>query len=466
MSSMAAMLKSMYWSTCSACSGHSARARCIHSRACSIASIFRYMVPMPKAALAAPSRSPSGCSGVRTASQPLRSFRRSSSACSRRLLRSSPPTSCACIRHLDPAMPIFSSWPPGSCDKGAYLPQSGIVISMAGGMLGEVNTRATAHTPCGNSEHRATAHTPCGNSAHPVRQQRTPGKRTPCSATANTGKANTLFYSSRASGLQTSGGQEMSGGRAARSGSKAPADDHERRARAQDKTRHEDEASRMDEARAALIWGFLPWLRQAFPDRWDLEQDQPVNTMGQILADIAYVSGYTFAELCCEPSDSHGAWKQAFDAFGAEHKMQESCIAFHGSSWEAVEAIHEYGFDPQRCKEGAYGNGEYVSQLLSVALAYATPDKDGLLWAVYGRAHLGEPQEIAVGSRGQTDFGVRADGTRHVTLTNPQRTYWCLSEPRRQFFSNGFVGFWINTEERPSDFALLNMLYPRRCGSR
>jgi hypothetical protein len=255
----------------------------------------------------------------------------------------------------------------------------------------------------------------------------------------------------------------MSGGRAARSGSKAPADEHERRARAQDKARHEDEAERMDQARAALIWGFLPWLRQAFPDRWDLEQEQPVNTMGQILADIRHVSGYFFAEMCVEPPRSYASWKRAFDAFCKEHKMEESeggCIVFHGSSRQAVHAIRDKGFDPERFKEGQYGNGAYVSQLLTVALVYAEPDEDGLLWAVYGRAHLGDPHETPVGSRGQTDFGVRADGTRHVTLTNPQRTYWCLSEPRRQFIAKGFVGFGINTEERPSDFALLNMLYP------
>jgi hypothetical protein len=39
---------------------------------------------------------------------------------------------------------------------------------------------------------------------------------------------------------------------------------------------------------------------------------------------------------------------------------------------------------------------------------YAELDEDDLLWVVYGRAHLGNPAEIPVGSRGQTDFGVRA----------------------------------------------------------
>jgi len=220
----------------------------------------------------------------------------------------------------------------------------------------------------------------------------------------------------------------------------------------------EDFAARMEETINALIVGFLPSLKKCFPQRWSF-QDPKLKCVDEIIADIAYVSGYKMEVAYPERSALYTDWKAAFETFREVHKMPESCITFHGSSRASVEAIHEHGFDPECCKEGAYGNGAYVSHRLSVALAYAKPDKDGLLWAVHGRAHLGDPSEIPIGIKGQTDFGVRKDGTRQVTLTNPARTYWCLSDPLRQFISGGFIGFRIATDKRPTDFALVSTMY-------
>ena len=229
-------------------------------------------------------------------------------------------------------------------------------------------------------------------------------------------------------------------------------------------------AERVHKAQAALIYGFLPWLEKAFPERWGDDDARSALCMPQILADVTHVSGYSMELLCAEPPETYAAWKGAFDAFGKEHfsKPEQGpgaglgCICFHGSTRAAVEAIYEHGFDPERCREGAYGGGPgkpcaYVSNLLSVALMYSKPDEDGLLWAVYGNGHLGDPSDIPVGTPGQTDFGVRADGTPHVTLTNPPRSYWCLSDPRRQFIASGTIAFSI--AKRPSDFALREMLY-------
>jgi hypothetical protein len=95
--------------------------------------------------------------------------------------------------------------------------------------------------------------------------------------------------------------------------------------------------------------------------------------------------------LCAEPPETYAAWKETFDAFGKEHFSQPEqapgaglgCICFHGSTRAAVEAIYEHGFDPERCKEGAYGGGPgkpcaYVSILLSDALMYSKPDEEPL----------------------------------------------------------------------------------------
>ena len=222
----------------------------------------------------------------------------------------------------------------------------------------------------------------------------------------------------------------------------------------------DDQEARMHESRAALICGSRPLMRKAFPDRWDRwQQEQQEHAIAQVFEDITSASGYIFTEVCIEPSESYEHWKPAFDAFGKEHKMETSSIVFHGSSREAVLAIHAEGFDPERVRMVHHGRGPYVTHDLFEALAFAEPDENGVLWVVYGRAHLGDPQDIPVGIDGQTDFGVRADGAPIVTLTNPTRIYWCLSDPKRQFISNGFMGFRVKMDERPSDFALIHMCY-------
>jgi hypothetical protein len=68
--------------------------------------------------------------------------------------------------------------------------------------------------------------------------------------------------------------------------------------------------------------------------------------------------------------------------------------------------------------------------------------------------------EIPVGSISQTDFGVRADGTRQFTSSDPSRHIFCLSQQQEQFIGSGYVCFSIPTDEKPSDFALCNMMYP------
>lgn len=216
-----------------------------------------------------------------------------------------------------------------------------------------------------------------------------------------------------------------------------------------------------DRAVQALVFGFLPWLQEAFPERWGGDEIDGEIPVEELLQDITFVSGLSFERMCGELPASYAARKAAYDEFAAEHGLALDCVCFHGSTRGAVRAIHEEGFDAARLRGFAFGKGAYVSQLLAVALSYATRDEDGLLWATYGRARLGDPYDTPVGSKGQTDFGVGADGRPRVTLTNPTRTYWCLKDPARQFLGVGYLAFSIRTDTRPSDFALCNMLYPQ-----
>ncbi len=216
---------------------------------------------------------------------------------------------------------------------------------------------------------------------------------------------------------------------------------------------------RIDQATASLMWGFLGLLNRAFPERWTMEDDDdgPVLTMKQIIADVTYVTGYKLDMLCIDVPQAIKHSKPAFEAFAQKHQMKEpGCICFHGSSFLSVKAIHNHGFDLQRCKEGRFGNGAYVSPQLMHALVYAEPDADETLWTVFGYAHLGDPAQIPVGSEGQTDFGVRADGMPNMTLRDPEQAYFCLRDAHA-FLSHGFMGFKV--VERPSDFALLHMTY-------
>jgi len=223
--------------------------------------------------------------------------------------------------------------------------------------------------------------------------------------------------------------------------------------------------TRLQQAKAALIAGLLPWLTKGVPEHWDTKGRHSLSNE-QLFADIKQLTGFSFDYVCAEEPDS--AKKAAFDAFAQEHCRvpeqlgEPGVFCYHGSSRENVHAIHENGFDPSRYNEGAYGTGGYVSTLLPVALSYAALEEvedGGCLWVAFGRAHFGDRiSEIPIGTRGQTDFGVREDGTRHTTLTNPVRSYFCLSQPR-QFLVLGYLGFTVNFKIRPSDFALQNMVY-------
>jgi hypothetical protein len=222
----------------------------------------------------------------------------------------------------------------------------------------------------------------------------------------------------------------------------------------------------LQESQSALCAGFLPWLEQSFPEPWDPAGWQVKNNV-QIMADIEYVSGYKLEMLCPEIQESYASQKQLFDAFAQENFRRpeqlsaggEDAICFHCSSRESVDTIWQGSFDFSLW--GQYGNSGYVSTLLSVALAYSQPDDEGCVWAAYGCAHLGT--DIPVCSKGQTDFGVRDDNTRHVTLTNPQRTYYYVSDPL-QFVAKGYVAFSIRFDQLPSDFSLRYMYYsPALC---
>ena len=184
-----------------------------------------------------------------------------------------------------------------------------------------------------------------------------------------------------------------------------------------------------------------------------------------MLEDIQYASGYRFSALCTDETATYNDRKKVFDVFGEKHKMFiDPPFCFHGSSYQSVSKIYDDGFDLALCTaEGVYGGGPkkpcaYVSQYIRQALVYSMMDENDMLWVVYGRAHIGNPLEIPVGSKGQIDFGVHADGRQILTTTNPDKTYWCMSQPRDQFCSEGFMGFRIASEL--SDFALLHMTYP------
>jgi hypothetical protein len=225
--------------------------------------------------------------------------------------------------------------------------------------------------------------------------------------------------------------------------------------------------ARMADLREALMWGFYDVLALAFPARYKVDdvQDPPLPPFKQMLEDIEYASGYKFSALCNEETATYKDRQKEFDVFGETHKMViDPPFCFHGSSYESVEKIYNDGFDLALCTaEGAYGGGPgmpcaYVSQYLREALVYSRIDEKNMLWVVYGRAHIGDPEKIPVGSKGQIDFGVYPDGRPILTTTNANKTYWCMSQPRQQFCSEGFVGFRIAS--KLSDFALLHMTYP------
>lgn len=246
----------------------------------------------------------------------------------------------------------------------------------------------------------------------------------------------------------------MSGGSA-----KSPADEMSRASEKAPADYPEDDARQ--EFRAALMFGFWNLLEKAFPDRYSFTEDYPIPTIEQVLADIEYLTGYKMMKMYTSIPASYNQRKLAFEAFRVEHKMPLDVICFHGSSAAAVMAIHNNGFDPTLVKRNLFGSGAYISTQLIIALAYSQRDENGELWVVYGRAHIGDPVDIPVGSEGQTDFGVRKDGTRQFTSTCPSREFFCLGQPQQQFISNGYIRFSISTDEKPSDFALCNVLYPQ-----
>jgi len=246
----------------------------------------------------------------------------------------------------------------------------------------------------------------------------------------------------------------MSGGSAksptdemSRASEKAPADSEE------DDTRQE--------FCTVLMFGFWSLLEEVFPYRYSLTEEYPFPTIDQVLVDIEHLTGCKMMKMYTSIPASYKQRKLAFEAFRAEHKMPLDAICFHGSSPEAVMAIHNDGFDPTLVKRELYGSGAYISTHLLIALTYSQRDENGELWVVFGRAHIGYPDDIPVGSEGQTDFGVRKDGTRIFTSTDPSRKIFCLGQPQQQFISNGYIRFSIRTDEKPSDFALCNVIYPQ-----
>lgn len=218
----------------------------------------------------------------------------------------------------------------------------------------------------------------------------------------------------------------------------------------------EEEKSDIARFKSALMWGFMPLLTLAFPDRYKIDDDdRPYLPINQLQKDIAHVSGYHLQVAEIDLPSTYQKMKEKHDVFGREHNMPPSSITFHGSDFTSVFLILNEGFNPSLSKEGLFGNGPYVTPHAEDALEYARFDSKNILWIVFGKSHLGH-YPIPLGSKGQRDFGKRADGTPNTTLCSPDMRYFCLSDPEA-WISQGLMGFSI--PEKPSDFALVHMRY-------
>jgi hypothetical protein len=227
----------------------------------------------------------------------------------------------------------------------------------------------------------------------------------------------------------------MSGGSAKSSG-KTPADEPP------------DEPKHATCLKKFLIAGFMHFLLQAFPDRYKGLADDEMIVQGnvislhkqpkllaldpqQIIADIQHVTGYKLCVVLNDELTTYQEMKKAHDDFGKKHNMPNNRII----------------------------TGAYVTESGEIALQYAQPDVKLRQYILVGFSHLGfmkGENQIPVGSQGQTDFGVRPDGTPHMTLRSKDWLYYCLKH-KDAFHSFGILGFDI--PEQPSDFALEHNRY-------
>jgi hypothetical protein len=219
-------------------------------------------------------------------------------------------------------------------------------------------------------------------------------------------------------------------------------------------------------ARTSLECGFWLALNACFPARWPLEPagDASDEREEHLYTDIEHATGYKFV-MARFASTS----EQLFKAFEEQHFSTRPegyagpVVVWHGSSEEGVHGIIERGFDAKLSKRDLYGGGAYLSAEAFVALMYAQAGKDGLFHVVFGKAHLGNVENIPVGSPGQIDFGTHADGADVLTLRNEVCSYFCIKCENAndgQFQRRGVMSFSIDTTKLPSDFALCNMTYP------
>jgi hypothetical protein len=241
-------------------------------------------------------------------------------------------------------------------------------------------------------------------------------------------------------------------------------------------------------------------------------------TSQQVIDDVFYVTGYKlkYAEI---DEVANNKSKKEHDAFGKQHKMPEYPeITFHGSTLPSLRAIRQEGFDPNKSIRQKYGQGAaYVTKQGEIAMQYAEPEDQELLdvlesfnlsalelaehnvftlqdvknlkdpenlykklglryhklveyvkglsedqpmqYILAGLSHLGFMQgenQIPVGSQGQKNFGVRPDGTPHMTLRSPDWLIYCLKD-EAAFRPLGILGFDI--PKQPSDFALVRHRY-------
>jgi hypothetical protein len=242
----------------------------------------------------------------------------------------------------------------------------------------------------------------------------------------------------------------MSGGSAKSSG-KTPADEPP------------DEPKHATCLKTFLIAGFKDVLLRAFPDRYKRLKQPKFLALGsqQIIADIQHATGYKLCDVLNDELTTYQEMKKAHDDFGKRHNMPKNrIITFHGSTLSSLSAIRQEGFDPEKSIRNRWGKGAgYVTECGKIALRFAQPDKMHRQYILGGFSHLGfmkGENQIPVGSQGQTDFGVRADGTSHTTLRSRDGKLYCLKYGVA-FESKVILGFKI--PEQPSKFALTHSMY-------
>ncbi len=108
-----------------------------------------------------------------------------------------------------------------------------------------------------------------------------------------------------------------------------------------------------------------------------------------------------------------------------ENKVKDTILVFHGTKHENVDKIVQGGFDERPSIRCAWGKGICAAASIEDATEYSKPKvtEEGLVQCVIVAQLAFGP--VAVGTRGQTYYGMKKDGTRVTNLKDTTGKYCC-----------------------------------------